>query len=105
MVLSVAVAIAFSLIEAPGASRPCRNRCKHGATAVSRRSLTGTLLIEHCENRFERVGVLWSLVVAPAKDSREAHGDARFMASRAGDPLEAELENKLRLDGANRSKL
>jgi hypothetical protein len=67
--------------------------------------LTAALLIEHCENRFEQVGVLRSLVVAPAKDSWKADGHARLVPSRASDPLEAEFEDELRLDSANRSKL
>jgi hypothetical protein len=55
--------------------------------------------------RRERVGFLDRLVDAPAQHAREAHGDARLVARRALDRLEAELEDQRRRDAAHRAEL
>src|SRR3712207_9385540 len=53
----------------------------------------------------QRIRLLRPLVLPPAQHPREPHRDARFVARRRLDPLEAELEDLLGLHRAHRPEL
>src|SRR6266545_8134466 len=55
--------------------------------------------------RCKRIRLAKRLVLAPARDAREAQRDARLVPRRTRDALERDLEHVMRLDGAHGAEL